>query len=237
MKRARYICFEGTEGVGKTTQTNRLAEHLMAAGHKVLLTKEPGTPYAPLTMILRQVMLDRQYEEQLTPTARELVSQAIRSIHLEKVIEPAFENYDYIIQDRGMLSGLAYGVSCGNTEEFITNLMTQVSAKNFLYDGNPARFFRDPFKLYDDIVYLKGDVNAGLTKAINSKQEFTAGDAIEAKGLTFMQNVAVNMEAYSKKFQGSKYINVDGKNIEQVFEEIVRTLDLKDALNGKQNQA
>src|SRR5271167_1025736 len=122
MKRATYICLEGTEGVGKTTQTQKLVDHLRAKGCKVLQTKEPGTAHAPLTMQLRGIMLDKQYDEQLTAPARELISQAIRSIHLEKVVFPALSEYDFIVQDRGILSGLAYGTACGNDEKTINFL-------------------------------------------------------------------------------------------------------------------
>ncbi len=100
---ARYICFEGLEGTGKTTQCALLAEYLRSKGLRVLLTKEPGTPLAPITMDLRGLMLDKQYDEQLTPLARELISQSIRSIHMEKIIYPAIQVHDYIIQDRGLL--------------------------------------------------------------------------------------------------------------------------------------
>lgn len=227
MSKARYICFEGTEGVGKTTQCNLLAHKLMAAGHKVLLTKEPGTIHSPLTMVLRTIMLDKQYDSELTPTARELVSQAIRSIHLEKVIYPNMDKYDYIIQDRGMLSGIAYGVTCGNSEKFINGLMQQVSAKPFNTDDNfKGVFFQSPYELYDAVVYLQGNVAKGLATAQNAKQEFKAGDAIEAKGVGFMQDVAVNMQEYSKDFHGVKYINVDGKSIEEVSKDIMEALEL-----------
>lgn len=217
MKQARYICFEGTEGVGKTTQTNLLVQYLTDRGFKVLNTKEPGTSLSPLTMVLRGVMLDKQYDEQLTQNAREYVSQAIRSIHLEKVVYPAMGEYDFIIQDRGMLSGLAYGVACGNRTEWIESLMNTVVGVGV-----------NPYNLYSDIVYLRGNVDKGLEKAKLSKQEFAAGDAIEAKGSNFMRQVSDNMNHYSKWFNGVKYIEVDNKNIEQVFDEIVRSLNIKD---------
>lgn len=218
MKKARYICFEGTEGVGKTTQTNLIAQQLMAKGYKVLLTKEPGTPYAPLTMVLRGVMLDKQYDPELTLPARELVSQAIRSIHLEKVIYPNLENYDFIIQDRGMLSGLAYGVACGNSKQWIEGLLQHVVdelKETTIYE------------LYDDIIYLQGDVGSGLNKAKTAKQEFKSGDAIEAKGLSFMQTTATNMANFATDFKNVKYINVDGKSIEEVSSAIFEALDLE----------
>src|SRR5665213_3054416 len=114
MKKARYICLEGTEGVGKTTQTQRLVDALRERGYRVLQTKEPGTNHVPLTMQLRGIMLDNQYDAILTKPAREFISQAIRSVHLERLIIPSLYEYDFIIQDRGILSGYAYGAGCGN---------------------------------------------------------------------------------------------------------------------------
>jgi dTMP kinase len=220
MKRAIYICLEGTEGVGKTTQTQKLVDYLRAQGHKVLQTKEPGTPLCPLTMVLRGIMLDKQYDEQLSAPARELISQAIRSIHLEKLIYPALSEYDYIIQDRGILSGLAYGTACGNSESVIKMLASYVT-------GGDWRSFSKAQALYDSIIYLKGDTSVGLKKALQAKQEFAQGDAMEAKGNSFLQTCSSNMDEMSKAFN-TKVINVDGKNIEEVFADILLALDLKD---------
>jgi len=216
MKKATYICFEGTEGVGKTTQTQKLVDYLRSKGYKVLQTKEPGTNHAPLTMQLRAIMLDKQYDDALTAPARELISQAIRSIHMEKVILPAIAEYDFIIQDRGVLSGLAYGTACGNDVERLIGLSEYVteSSRLILNDG-----------LYDSIIYLKGDTSAGLKKALQAKQEFTAGDAMEARGSTFIETCGKNMDDFSQAFN-TKPISVDGKSIDEVFAEILQVLQL-----------
>jgi len=215
--KARYICIEGTEGVGKTTQTQKLVDHLRSKGFRVLQTKEPGTSHAPLTMELRGIMLNAKYDKELTKLSRELVSQAIRSIHLEKVIVPAFTEYDFIVQDRGLLSGYAYGMACGNSFERLDNLISEI-----LTD---ADIDSCPELLYDDVVYLTGDVRSGLDKAMSSKQEFEAGDAIEMKGLSFMEQVNSNMRDLSEEF-GTKNVCVDGKNIDEVFGEIIKQLSL-----------
>lgn len=212
----RYIVFEGTEGVGKTTQTAKLVEHLKSLGYSVLQTKEPGTPLAPLTMKLREIMLSNEYDEQLTVPARELISQAIRSVHLEHVVKPALGNYDFVIQDRGILSGLAYGEACGNDIDFLETLSSRVSetlTDNFYF-------------LYDNTIYLTGDVSKGLEVARTSKQEFEQGDAIEAKGNAFMEQVSRNMTEMSQSFSNVDIINVDGKGIDEVFSEILLALDL-----------
>ena len=221
-QRAKIVCFEGTEGVGKTTQAKNLANYLREKGYSVLETKEPGTPHSPITLDLRKFMLDQQYDDQLTPTAREYISQAIRSIHLEKVIVPALYQYDYIIQDRGILSGLAYGNACGHNLEFLKKL----TKKNI-----PSSYFRKLNNIYDKIIILTGDTTEGLERAAQAKQEFKAGDAMESKGNNFMLKVASNMECFSKDFRSSK-ISIDNKNKEQVFNAIVALLIKEGILHG-----
>lgn len=221
MKKAIYICFEGMEGVGKTTQTQKLADHLRSRGYKVLQTKEPGTPLSPLTMILRGIMLDKQYDDQLTPVARELISQAIRSIHMDKIVAPAMDKYDFIVQDRGVLSGLAYGSACGNNMDWLVELAHEVMPQSMQYG---------PWGLYNKIIYLKGDTSIGLKKALQAKQEFAAGDAMEARGNSFLQSAAEHMDMFSRRFEPGTVatIQVGGKSIDEVFSEILGALNIEE---------
>lgn len=222
MNKARYICLEGTEGVGKTTQTDLLVKTLRDRGFSVLQTKEPGTPLVPLTMVLRGIMLDNQYESQMTRPAREFISQAIRSIHLEHLIVPNIDKYDFIIQDRGILSGYAYGTGCGNQYGFLQQLSNEVVDSA---DNNLNLFPPSATKIYDSVVYLRGDSKKGLAKAKAAKQEYAAGDAMESKGDSFMEQVSFNMDFMSEGFNTVK-IDVDGKSIEEVHNEILVGLGL-----------
>lgn len=222
MKKARYICLEGTEGVGKTTQTQLLVDTLRARGFSVLQTKEPGTSHVPLTMVLRGIMLDNQYDAQMTRPAREFISQAIRSIHLEQLVVPNLDKYDFIIQDRGILSGYAYGTGCGNQYSFLRQLSTEVVDSA---DNNTNTFPAVTEKIYDQVVYLKGDSKKGLAKAKAAKQEYAAGDAMESKGDSFMEQVSFNMDHMSESFNTVR-IDVDGKSIEEVHNEILAGLGL-----------
>ncbi len=223
MKRARYICFEGTEGVGKTTQTQLLVDALQSRGFSVLQTKEPGTPLVPLTMVLRGIMLDNQYDALMTRPAREFISQAIRSIHLEHLIVPNLYKYDFIIQDRGILSGLAYGTACGNKVEDLRRLANQIVDSA---DGETNTFPLQAEKIYDSVVYLRGDSLKGLAKAKAAKQEYAAGDAMESRGADFIGSAALNMDHMSERFNTVR-IDVDGKSIEEVHNEILAGLGLE----------
>jgi len=222
MKKAQYICLEGTEGVGKTTQTQLLVNTLEARGYTVLMTKEPGTPLVPLTMILRGIMLDNQYDAQMTRPAREFISQAIRSIHLENLVVPNLDKYDFIIQDRGILSGYAYGTGCGNQYGFLQQLSNEVVDSA---DNNANVLPPSAPHIYNKVIYLRGDSKKGLAKARAAKQEYAAGDAMESKGDSFMEQVSFNMDFMSESFNTVR-IDVDGKSIEEVHNEILVGLGL-----------
>jgi dTMP kinase len=222
MRKARYICFEGTEGVGKTTQTTKLIEHLRSKGHKVLDTKEPGSYHLPLTMLLRSVMLDAQYEDQMTVNSREFISQAIRSIHLEKLIKPALNKYDFIVQDRGIISGIAYGEACGVDSHFLSLLADEVYRCSGIKNESLSYDI-----LYNDVIYLTGNVSKSLYRASSSKQEFESGDAIENRGTAFIDKASSNMEKCISGFVNVHRIDVDGKGIEEVFNQILQKLELQ----------
>ena len=213
MKKAKYIVIEGTEGVGKTTQVNLVVNHLRSTGARVLDTKEPGTPHYPLTIELRKIMLDASYD--LPRPARELISQTIRSLHIDKVIVPALAENDYIIQDRGLLTALSYGEACENELELLKTLGSYA-----LGDFNNG----DIKTVYDKIIVLIGDPKKGLKRAVESKQEFKAGDAIEQKGDLFMVRVRNNFLQFQTEFNNVVFIEVDGKTKEEIFQEILKEL-------------
>jgi thymidylate kinase len=75
------------------------------------------------------------------------------------------------------------------------------------------------------IVYLRNDPAKGLSRAKNAKQEFAAGDAMEAKGDYFMERVAVDMDEMVHAFPHCT-INMEGKTVEENFNEILRNIGL-----------
>lgn len=218
-KVTRYVCIEGCDGVGKTTQTQLLVDFLRQQGYSVLQTKEPGTDHLPLTMELRKIMLSNEYDGEMTRLAREFMSQAIRSIHLEKLVVPAMSQYDFIVQDRGILSGYAYGTACGNDFHLLHKLASEVVGdalnSDSVVDG-----------IYDAVIYLRGDSLRGLARARDAKQEFAAGDAMESRGDGFMAQVAAYMDGMCRNFNTIK-IDVDGKSVDEVHSEILSGLGLE----------
>jgi dTMP kinase len=153
MKKAIYICIEGVEGVGKTTQIQLLKEYLENKGDKVLVTKEPGTDRVPITMQLRSIVNDGKNEHLFKGLPRELILQAIRGTHLNSDVYPNMSHYDYIIQDRGIISGLAYGDAFGLSTELMMDLNNKiVSEQGVQFNINNS------FDIYDHILFFNSEM-------------------------------------------------------------------------------
>ena len=100
-----FITFEGPDGSGKSTQMKLLAERLLAAGHQVLQSAEPGG--TPIGMQIRRVLLDAKNND-LCPTAELLLMFAARAQNVDQWILPALAAGRIVISDRFTDSTLVY---------------------------------------------------------------------------------------------------------------------------------
>ena len=105
MTRGRFITLEGVEGVGKTTNIEFLRELLEQRGIDVLVTREPGG--TPLAEDVRQVLLQIR-DESMDPITEALLVFAARSQHVSTVIEPALNEWRWVLCDRYTDATYAY---------------------------------------------------------------------------------------------------------------------------------
>ena len=102
---ARFVTFEGIEGVGKTTQVARVSRALASRGVAHVVTREPGG--TPLAENIRHVVLTAR-DETLPPTAELLLMFAARAVHLANHIEPNLRAGRWVICDRFTDATYAY---------------------------------------------------------------------------------------------------------------------------------
>jgi dTMP kinase len=102
LKRGLFITFEGTEGSGKTTQAELLAEWLQKS--EPVLVREPGG--TELSEQIRDVLLYRGLE--IDPEAEMYLFMASRRQLIAEVIAPALARGEIVIADRYHDSTLAY---------------------------------------------------------------------------------------------------------------------------------
>jgi dTMP kinase len=101
-----FITLEGPDGSGKTSQIPPLAEAIRAAGHDLIVTREPGG--TPIGDEVRQVIMDLKHKERMHPTAEILLFQASRAQLVNEVIRPALAAGRVVLCDRYADSTLAY---------------------------------------------------------------------------------------------------------------------------------
>ena len=84
---SKFITIEGVEGVGKSTQCQRLANWISAQyGCEVCLTREPGG--TRLGEALRSILIDPEIPA-MHQKSELLLMFAARAEHVETVIKPA----------------------------------------------------------------------------------------------------------------------------------------------------
>ena len=116
MKKGIFISFEGIDGSGKTTQTERLRGYLRSLNIDCVVVREPGGTDEGER--IRQILLDK--DSNLTPEAELFLLLASRSILTKRVIIPSLKEGKIVIADRYADSSVAYqGYGRGLDIEFV----------------------------------------------------------------------------------------------------------------------
>ena len=100
--RGRFITVEGVDGAGKSSHIEAIAAQIRAAGHELVVTREPGG--TPLGETLRQLLLT----EAMDIGTEVLLMFAARREHIVQVIEPALAAGRWVLSDRFTDATFAY---------------------------------------------------------------------------------------------------------------------------------
>ena len=107
-KKGVFICIEGLDGSGKSTQAKLLTKKLCKAGYNAVCTAEPSQ--GKIGKFIRK----RLFEANRMPTSVEaLLFAADRIEHVQNEVAPALVEGKIVISDRYVYSSLAYQGSAG----------------------------------------------------------------------------------------------------------------------------
>jgi len=98
-----FICFEGIDGAGKSTQSRMLYQRLLKNKKSVKLVADPGT--TKIGTAIRQILLHN--DAPISPVAQMLLFSAARA-ELAAYISELLANDVIVICDRWLLSTLVY---------------------------------------------------------------------------------------------------------------------------------
>ncbi|MBN9314493.1 MAG: dTMP kinase [Devosia sp.] len=141
---ARFITFEGGEGVGKSTQVKRLLVRLNRMDIEAVRTREPGG--TPKAEAVRAFILQGR-SESWGPGAEAVLFAAARYDHVSTLIAPSLASGKWVISDRFHDSTRAYqGLTGGVNEKLIQGLETLALDGHqpdltFVLDMDPASAF------------------------------------------------------------------------------------------------
>ncbi len=198
-----FITFEGPEGSGKTTQYRRTVAALEAAGYDVVATREPGG--TPIAEQVRDVLLNRPENTDMTGEAEALLFSAARAQHVRRLIRPALEAGKLVLCDRFYDSTLAYqGYGHG------LNLAALKQITTFATGG-----------LVPDItIYLDCPPEVGLQR----KTEQAEWNRLDGMSLAFHQRVYEGFRSLIQEEPG-RWVAVDAiRTPDEVFVQIIAAL-------------
>ncbi len=156
MTTAKFITLEGMDGAGKSTHIPTIIAALLARGHEVVSTREPGG--TALGERLRELLL----HENMHAETETLLMFAARREHIAAVIAPALARGAYVLSDRFTDATFAYqsgakGVSAAKVElleqwvqgdlqpdlTLLFDVPVEVSIQRLLAARSPDKFERE----------------------------------------------------------------------------------------------
>lgn len=165
--RGQFITFEGTEGVGKSTQLRNAAIVLEGRGIEVVVTREPGG--TPMAESVRELLLSPR-EEPVNDLTELLLMFAARAQHLHTRILPELAVGRWVLCDRFTDATFAYqGGGRGVSSRAIETLETLVQG-----DVRP-----------DHILLLDAPVETGMARARHRGEL----DRFEQEAVAFFERI------------------------------------------------
>lgn len=102
----KFFTFEGSEGSGKSTQIELLAEELTGMGHEVIVTREPGG--TAIGEEIRHLLIHSSAGQSMTPEAELLLFAAARAQLVRELILPELMKGSVVLCDRFLDSTTVY---------------------------------------------------------------------------------------------------------------------------------
>ncbi|PYJ54231.1 MAG: dTMP kinase [Verrucomicrobia bacterium] len=203
MPRLPFITFEGSEGCGKTTQAQKLAERLAGSGVTHLVTREPGG--TPIGETIRELLQFAPHNSRMTPETELFLFEASRSQLVREIINPALERGICVIADRFFDSTTVYqGAARTLDRELIERLNTFAVG-----DCIP------------DVTFVL-DVNAATAKSRMQGPRKT--DRMEQQPADFYERVREGYRALAKR-EPSRVVLIDGsRTTDEIENEIWKVL-------------
>jgi dTMP kinase len=194
-KKGIFICIEGLDGCGKTTQAKLLAKKLRKS-HNAIYTAEPSRGKIG-TFIRKRCLYG---EKRLSTVVEALLFAADRVEHVENEVLPALQQGRLVISDRYVYSSLAYQGAAGLSIEWIEQInehalkpdlavFIDVDPKIVMRRLKPERSVMENMETQRKVrdVYLKFVAKGDLVRIDGNRTKAEVSEALSAMVLKFLE--------------------------------------------------
>lgn len=160
-----FICFDGIDGTGKSTQIELMTEWLAQQGFESITCRDPGS--TSVGEQLREIVL-QGHDLAIHRSTEMFLYMTARSQLVQEVIKPALDSGKVVVSDRFLLANVVYQGHAGGLDPESIWQVGQVATSGILPDIT---------------IVLDLDVHTAASR-INREL-----DRIEAQGLEYMDQV------------------------------------------------
>lgn len=215
-KQGVFVSFEGTDGVGKSTQVAYLARRLESLGVKAVSLREPGG--TALSEKIRQLLLNPA-NDAMSPECELLLFEASRAQLVREVIEPALAQGNVVLCDRFFDSTFAYQAGGRGLDATMVRSANRlgccglVPTRTLVFNLNPAE---------------------ALSRATEQ-----GADRLEAEGVRFQERVhAAYAVLAQEEPERVRFVDAAGSEaqvaarVERALQDLIPELSLRDSGPG-----
>jgi dTMP kinase len=195
-EKGAFICIEGLDGCGKTTQAKLLVKK-MRKSQNAVYTAEPS--HGKIGAFIRKSCL--YGEKRLSSVVEALLFAADRLEHVENEVLPALNQGRLVVSDRYIYSSLAYQGAAGLSLEWIEKInehalrpdfaiFIDVDPKIVMQRLKPNKSVMENLETQRKVreVYLKYVAKGELTRIDGDKPQKEVAEAVSAVVLKFLKN-------------------------------------------------
>jgi thymidylate kinase len=127
MKRGKFIAIYGTNGIGKTTQTERLVAFLQAYGKNASRLKYPIYDLEPEGSFIYKYLRDPKFRAKNELSTHELQKKyADNRKRYEKELKRRLNNGEWIVAEDYLGTGIAWGLTWGGNLEYLEKINSKL---------------------------------------------------------------------------------------------------------------
>lgn len=192
-----FFSFDGTDGVGKSTQIELFKQWLLDSGHDVLLCRDPGSTV--LGERLRDLLLDK-HDIAIDRRSEMFLYMTARTQMVEEIIKPAMAEGKTVICDRYLLANIVYQGYAGGLEAEMIRQVGVVATDGVLPDLT--------ILLDMDVRNARGRMDREL-------------DRIESQGVSYMEKVRQGFLSEAALYPDTMKVVDADRDIDTIHREIL----------------